>query len=377
MHVGLNLVYLVPDNTGGTETYAQELIPELVAAAPDTRFTAFINREASAQTGRPWGDLIPTITVPVRASNRIQWVRGEQQLLPRLAKRAGVDVLHSLANTAPAWGPFRRVVTIHDLAYRMSPEAHLGLLGLGMRVLVPLGARRSDRIIVDAASTRDDLDRVLGIAADRVDVVPLGIGAGARAAPLPEAEVRAWLGAGDRPIVLCVAAKRPHKNLLRLIGALAAIPADRRPVLVIPGYHTAHENELRARASELGIVDDVRLLGWIEPAELEGLYAAAACFVFPSLIEGFGLPVLEAMSRGVPVACSGRGSLAEVAGDAALRFDPESESEIAAAIERLVTDRDEAARLRTAGRARAARFSWSATAAGTMAAYRRVLTSDD
>src|ERR1700759_4451009 len=102
MHVGLNLVYLVPDNTGGTETYAQELIPELVAAAPDTRFTAFINREASAQTGRPWGDLIPTITVPVRASNRIQWVRGEQQLLPRLAKRAGVDVLHSLANTAPA-----------------------------------------------------------------------------------------------------------------------------------------------------------------------------------------------------------------------------------------------------------------------------------
>ena len=146
-------------------------------------------------------------------------------------------------------------------------------------------------------------------------------------------------------------------------------------MLVIPGYHTAHENELRARASELGLVDDVRLLGWIEPAELEGLYAAAACFVFPSLIEGFGLPVLEAMSRGVPVACSGRGSLAEVAGDAALIFDPESESEIAAAIERLVTDRDEAARLRTAGRARAARFSWSATAAGTMAAYRRVLNA--
>jgi glycosyltransferase involved in cell wall biosynthesis len=374
MHVGLNLIYLVPDNTGGTETYAQELIPELVAAAPDTRFTAFINREAGAQTGRPWGDLIPAITVPVRASSRVQWVRGEQQLLPRLAKRAGVDVLHSLANTAPAWGPFRRVVTIHDLAYRMSPEAHLGVLGLGMRVLVPLGARRSDRIIVDAASTRDDLDRVLGIAADRVDVVPLGFGAGARAAPLSEAEVRARLGVGDRPIVLCVAAKRPHKNLLRLIGALAAIPADRRPVLVIPGYHTAHENELRARASELGVVGDVRLLGWIEPAELEGLYAAAACFVFPSLIEGFGLPVLEAMSRGVPVACSGRGSLAEVAGDAALRFDPESECEIAAAIERLVTDRDEAARLQTAGRARAAQFSWSATAAGTMAAYRRALS---
>jgi glycosyltransferase involved in cell wall biosynthesis len=375
MHVGLNLVYLVPGNTGGTETYAQELIPELVAAAPDTRFTAFVNREASVETGRPWGDVIPTITVPVRASNRVQWVRGEQQLLPRLAKRAGVDVLHSLANTGPAWGSFRRVVTIHDLAYRMSPEAHLGILGLGMRVLVPLAARRSDRIIVDAASTRDDLDSVLGIAADRVDVVPLGIGAAARATPLPEPELRARLDIGDRPIVLCVAAKRPHKNLLRLIGALAAIPPEVRPVLVIPGYHTAHEDDLRGRASELEIVGDVRFLGWIDAAELEGLYAAAACFVFPSLLEGFGLPVLEAMSRGVPVACSGRGSLAEVAGEAALRFDPESEADIAAAIERLVTDRDEAERLRIAGRARATQFSWSATAAGTIAAYQRVLSA--
>ena len=371
MHIGLNLVYLVPGYTGGTETYARELIPELVAAAPDTRFTAFVNREAAACSEAPWGELIPAVTVPVRARNRTEWVRGEQQLLPRLAKRSGVDVLHSLANTAPAWGSFRRVVTIHDLAYRMAPEAHLGLLGLGMRVLVPLGARRSQRIIVDAQSTRDDLDSVLGIGADRVDVVPLGIGAGARSVPLPEAELRSRLSIGTRSIVLCVAAKRPHKNLMRLIGSLALIAPDRRPVLVLPGYHTAHENELRERASELGLAADVRFLGWIDSDELEGLYAAAACFVFPSLIEGFGLPVLEAMSRGVPVACSGRGSLAEVAGDAALRFDPESEPEIATAITRLITDRDDAARLRAAGRARAAQFSWSATAAGTIASYRR------
>ena len=106
MHVGLNLVYLVPGDTGGTETYAQELIPELVAAAPDVRFTAFVNREAAGQGGRPWGELIPAVTVPVNARNRAQWVRGEQQLLPRLAATAGVDLLHSLANTAPAWGRF-------------------------------------------------------------------------------------------------------------------------------------------------------------------------------------------------------------------------------------------------------------------------------
>jgi glycosyltransferase involved in cell wall biosynthesis len=265
-------------------------------------------------------------------------------------------------------------VTIHDLNYRIVPEAHLGILGLGMRVLVPLAARRSDRIIVDASSTRDDLERLLRAPAEKVDVVPLGVGT-PQVTPLEERALRSRLGAGDRTIVLSVSALRPHKNLARLIGALALIPPERRPLLAISGYRTAHEEELRRRAIELGVSDDVRLLGWVDPSELEGLYAAARCFVFPSLYEGFGLPVLEAMARGVPVACSGRGALAEVADDAALRFDPESEPAIASAIERLLTDTGEAERLRVAGRERAARFTWEATAAGTLASYERALGS--
>jgi glycosyltransferase involved in cell wall biosynthesis len=371
MHVGLNLVYLVPGYTGGTETYAQELIPELVEAAPEVRFTAFVNREAAAESARPWGELIPAITVPVRARNRIEWVRGEQLLLPAMAERAGVDLVHSLGNTAPAWGHFRRVVTIHDLAYRLAPEAHLGILGFGMRVLVPLAARRSDRIIVDATSTRDDVDRLLRVEPSNVDVVPLGLGAARRAMPMPEAELRAKLDIAEERIVLCVAAKRPHKNLMRLLSALALIPSEHRPTLVLPGYRTAHEDELRTRAAELGVDGCVRFLDWVGPSELEGLYAAASCFVFPSLLEGFGLPVLEAMVRGLPVACSGNGALAEVAGDAALRFDPHSETEIAAAIERLLVDHAEAERLRAAGRQRAATFTWAATAAATLSAYAR------
>jgi glycosyltransferase involved in cell wall biosynthesis len=373
--VGLNLLFLVPGETGGMEVYARELIPELVAAAPQARFTAFVNREAIEARDGPWGELIPSVTVPVRARSRVEWVRGEQQLLPPLAVRAGVDLLHSLASTAPTWGRFRRVVTIHDLAYRLVPEAHLGLLGLGMRVLVPLAARRSDRVIVPSASTGADVERLLGVPRARLDVVPEGVGTHRRAEAMPESEVRARLGAGARPIVLSVSAKRPHKNLMRLIGALALIAADRRPLLVLPGYPTAHAKELSRHARELGVTGDVRLLGWVGPSELEGLYASAACFVFPSLLEGFGLPVLEAMARGVPVACSGRGSLGEVAGDAALRFDPESEPAIASAVERLLDDRDEAERLRAAGRARAARLSWAASAAGTLACYERALSA--
>ncbi len=370
MHVGLNLVYLVPGYTGGTEVYARELIPELVAAAPQVGFTAFVAREAAAERGAPWGELIPSVTVPVRARNRLDWVRGEQLLLPTIAAQAGVDLLHSLANTAPVWGRFRRVLTIHDLIYRIAPEAHRGVLGYGMRVLVPAAARGTHRIIADSTSTGEDLQRLLRIPAGKIDVVALGTGS-PKIRPLPEAEIRRLLGADERRIVLSACAKRPHKNLARLIGAQALIPAGRRPLLVLAGYPTPYEDELRRRAAELAVADEVRFLGWIDQPTLEGLYAAAGCCVFASLYEGFGLPVLEAMARGVPVACSARGALAEVAGDAAVLVDPLSERSIAAAIERLLGDPVEAQRLRAAGRERAARFSWAATAAGTLAAYER------
>jgi glycosyltransferase involved in cell wall biosynthesis len=264
------------------------------------------------------------------------------------------------------------VVTIHDLNYRIVPESHLGVMGLGMRVLVPLAARRSHRIIADSASTGRDLQKLLRVPGEKVDVVPLGIGV-RRAEPLPAAEVRARIGAGDRQIVLSVSAMRPHKNLARLIAALGLISPDRRPLLALPGYSTSYERELRQQVAELGLEDAVRFLGWVSASELEGLYAAASCFVFPSLYEGFGLPVLEAMDRGVPVACSGRGALDEVAGDAALRFDPESERDIAAAIERLLTDTAEAERLRKAGHERAAKFTWRATATETLASYEKAL----
>jgi glycosyltransferase involved in cell wall biosynthesis len=375
VHVGLNLIYLVPGETGGMEVYARELIPALVAAAPDVRFTAFVNREAAEAGGGPWHELIEAVAVPVSARRRTEWVRGEQQLLPGLAARAGVDVLHSLASTAPSWGRFRRVVTIHDLNYRIVPEAHLGLLGLGMRVLIPLAARRSDRVIVDSVSTQDDVSRLLGLSPAKVDVVSLGVRTQRAVEPMDESALRSWLEAGHRPIVLNVSAKRPHKNLLRLLGALATIEAGSRPLLVLPGYPTAHERELRERAAALNLADDVRLLGWVDPAQLEGLYAAASCFVFPSLYEGFGLPVLEAMARGVPVATSTRGALAEVAGDAALRFDPESERSIAAAMQRLLNEPETAQSLRAAGLERASQFSWEATASGTLASYERVLAA--
>jgi glycosyltransferase involved in cell wall biosynthesis len=373
VRVGLNLVYLVPGEVGGMEVYARELIPALVRERPDLDLVAFIGREAAEAGDGPWGELIPAVTVPVRSRNRVEWVLGEQRHLPRLAAREGVQLVHSLASTAPAWGPFRRVVTIHDLIYRAFPEAHFGLRSLGMRALVPLAARRSHRVLADSRSTRDDLMRWLGTPPERIDVVPLGVRPAPAVAATPEAELRARLDAGDRPLVLSVSAKRPHKNLAALLDALALMPLAGRPLLVVPGYPTPYEAELRHRAAARGAGSDVRWLDWVSGADLEGHYAAAGCFVFPSLYEGFGLPVLEAMSRGVPVACSDRSSLPEVVGDAALVFDAEDPRSIAEAMRRLLGDPELAERLRTAGRARAARFTWGSTARGTAAAYERAL----
>ncbi len=375
MHIGLNLIFLVPGETGGMEVAARELIPALLAEAPpEMRFTAFVNREAAAARDGPWGELLPAVTVPVNARNRAQWVRGEQLLLPRLAARKGVDLVHSLASTAPAWGRFRRVVTVHDLIYARFPEAHTGVRDLGMRVLVPLAVRRSDRVIVDSRSTQRDLVELLGTPPERIDVAPLGLGAVKRSEPLAEPELRRRLDLDERRVALSLSAKRPHKNLLALIGALARIPAERRPLLVLPGYATAHEAELRERARAVDVEGYVRFLGWLSGDELEGLWEVAEVFVYPSLYEGFGLPVLEAMARGVPVACSNASSLPEVAGDAALMFDPRDETAIAAGIERLLSDSAEADRLRARGLERARQFTWERTARLTLESYRRTLT---
>ncbi|MFI5005609.1 MAG: glycosyltransferase family 4 protein [Solirubrobacterales bacterium] len=380
MHVGLNLIYLVPGETGGMEVYARELIPALLDAAGgwgrDIRFTAFVNREAAAAGGGPWGELLPAVTVPVNARRREQWVLGEQALLPRLAARAGVDLVHSLASTAPALGRYRRVVTVHDLIYARFPEAHAGIRDRGMRVLVPLAARRSHRVIAISQSTREDLVQLLGTPPAKIDVVPQGLGAVRRvpARSAQETRARLRLEAGRR-VLLTLSAKRPHKNLLALLGALARIPPERRPLLVVPGYPTWHEAQLRARAAELGLAADVRLEGWLDAGEIEGLWALADAFVYPSLYEGFGLPVLEAMARGVPVACADASSLPEVAGGAALLFDPRAEGEIALAIERLLGDPALAESLRAKGRARAAELTWERTARLTLDSYARALGS--
>src|SRR3954452_5305947 len=216
-HVGLNLVYLVPGETGGMEVYARELVKAMRELPDCPRLTEFVGREgADARLG--WLEGIETQKVGVSARNRFDWVRGEQQLLPGMAGRAGVDLLHSLASTAPLRGPFRRITTIHDLIYLVHPEAHFGVLALGMRAVVGMAVRRSQRLIAVSRSTANDLQQRLHVSPEKIDVVPNGVTVPPSASPDVDA-VCARYGLGKRRVVLAASAKRPHKNLARLLEA--------------------------------------------------------------------------------------------------------------------------------------------------------------
>ena len=371
MRVGLNLLHLVPRETGGGELYARRLIPALLEARSDLRLVVFAGHEAAPSLAEEtWASEIELVHVPVRSRSRARRVLAEQTLIPRAARRAQVDLLHNVQNTAPVAPGVPQVTTILDVIYKRHPETHAGVLAAGVALLVPLAARRSRRILTISQAAKDDIAHFLHVDRDRIDVTPLGPGLQDEVSPVAEAELRQRLELGDAPFVLTVSAKRPHKNLERLLEAMAQVQSDPPPLLVAPGYETVFEPELRRRAGER-----VRFLGWVDSELLDGLYRAATCFVFPSLAEGFGLPVLEAMVRGTPVACSRIDPLTELAGEAALYFDSTDVADMTRAIETLLTDEELRDRLRRAGAERAKAFTWEATAEATLAGYERALRS--
>jgi glycosyltransferase involved in cell wall biosynthesis len=374
LHVGLNLLHLVPRETGGSELYARRLVGALVDTAPGVRLTLFASREgAPSLRAEPWAPAVTIVEIPVAARRRTLRVLAEQTLLPAAVGRAHVDLLHNLFNTAPALPGVAQVTSILDVIFKRVPEASTPLLSRGLALLVPLAARRSRRVITISEASKRDIVRFLGVSDDRIDVTLLGPGMPDGVKPIPEEELRRQFGLGGA-ILLTVSAKRPHKNLERLFEAVARLDGPDAPVLVVPGYETVFEERLRRRAAAVA-GERIRFAGWVDDATLEGLYAAASGFVFPSLAEGFGLPVLDALRRGIPVATSNATSLPEVGGDAVVYFDPLQTDELEQALRRLLGDSALRKRLAKAGPRQAEKFTWTATAEATLASYERALAA--
>jgi glycosyltransferase involved in cell wall biosynthesis len=373
LHVGLDLVYWVPD-AGGAGTYARELIRALHAAEPGTRITAWVGRDAARDLAeRDWGGETRFVRLAFASTGSPVHVGYELAALGLDARRRGCDVVHGLAYATPLVAPgVARLVTILDLTWHHHPESVSRPARAMFRLLSTACGRGADRVIAISQTAAADIAATLGLPREKIDVTPLGVAPPPAAATAPArdgAGVRARLGLPPgAPLLLCVAQLAAHKNLRALIDAL---PDD--AWLVIVGRRTAHANELRGHARARGVAGRLVLPGFVADADLEGLYAAARGLVLPSLCEGFGLPLLEAMRRGLPVACANASALPEVAGGAALLFDPRDAVSLRAALARLIGDDPLRARLIVAGHERAAQMTWDATARATLAAYRRAL----
>jgi glycosyltransferase involved in cell wall biosynthesis len=363
----LNALFLDPSVSGGPETYLRELAPALAREAPDLRLTVATTRSgARALLAAGWTEWAAVRELPCEDGQRVRRTFAEQVLLPREARSAGADLIHSLASVAPVRAGVASTITLHDVTFLLR-RTFDRVTTFGLSQIVTHAARRADSLIAVSSAARDEICRVLELDPAGFTVVPHGAGRPPTGEPLPEAALRRRHRLGELRVVLCVAAKRPHKNQELLVRALPHLPAD--AIVVLAGHAEPYETELRALAAELGVSDRMRFLGYLADAELEGIWRLAACGAFPTLGEGFGLPVIEAMARGVPVACSDLPVLREVGGEVPHYFRPDDPRAAAAAIEAAWADAEAGA----AGRERAARFSWGAAARGTLEAYDRAL----
>ena len=364
----------------GINGYIYELLTRLPAFAgtePELELVAYL-RDAAFRgpaglcversrwdTSHPW--------------RRILW---EQTALARQTR--SLDLLHAMAFAVPLAAACPTVVTVHDLSFMRFPHAFRRPNRLYLSTFTRLSIKRAQRVIVGAESTRRDVIELCAARPERVVTVPYGVGeAFTPGSPERVAEFRRRKGLPDE-FILFLGTLEPRKNIGLLIEAYAMLKerwgrghglrgGRAAPKLVVAGGKGWFYQNLFARVTQLGLAEDVLFAGYVPNDELPWWYRAATLFVFPSLFEGFGLPVLEAMACGTPTIASNASSLPEVAGDAAILVDPYEKEGLVSAMERVLDDAGLRRTLSSVGVRQASQFPWSRTAAETIAVYRDVL----
>jgi glycosyltransferase involved in cell wall biosynthesis len=352
LRIGVNALYLIPGGVGGTEIYLRSLLHALEEIDRDNEYHVFTNNEAGV-------DLVPAapnfIHEPtgVNATFRPARLIWEQTSLPVAVRRLKLDCLFNPGFTAPVIASCPNVTVFHDLQHKLHPE-HFRWFDLPFwNLFLYWAVKRSKILIAVSDATRNDLVRFYKIPESKIRVIPHGV----------EREFFNIRNDPDRenPYLLCVSTLHPHKNLDRLIrvfGEFRKIHPEYR--LVMAGLRGFHAEFLEKIAD-----DYVQFTGWIPREDLYELFRRASGVVYPSTFEGFGMPVLEAMAAGVPLACSAIEPLHSIAGEAAFQFDPADDEAMLAAMIRLIEEGDS---LRIPGQRRATHFTWQAAAEKTLSA---------
>jgi glycosyltransferase involved in cell wall biosynthesis len=355
----------------GVGNYTLHLLTHLLAANSGHEYLTLSNRPGCPEPLLPYAAAPASRPFP---RSRMFWM---QCVLPGALRALRPHLCHYTNSIGPLWSPCPYVVTIHDMTLSLLPGYHPWRKQLLVRPIVALVARRARQIITVSEHARQDVIRVLRVPAERVSVTLEAAASCFAPASAEERErVRAAHGI-EGPYVLYVGTLEPRKNLPRLVRAWHALRrAGKIPHrLVMVGARGWQDGPIFETVRALGCEDAITFTGYVPQADLPAIYSAADAFVFPSLSEGFGLPVVEAMACGTPVLISSAPALMEVAGGAALEVDAGSHRSICDGLERLLTDDALRAALRERGLARAAALSWEQTARQTLQVYRAALAA--
>lgn len=352
----------------GIGRYMKCLVEAVTAQAPENEYLLILPPGGDGLVAAPGAEKIcpPLKYYSVR----------EQVELPRILRRHRVDLLHSPHFLLPLLPPCPAVATIHDVIYLACPQdLPSGAGRLYYRAMMNACARMATRIITDSEHSKSEIVSYLRADPERIDVIYPGVDP--VFAPVTDAEqlaaVRSRFGI-DREFILCVGIYKPRKNHAGLLRAFQrCLASGMHAQLVVAGPMAEGEAVLRRLAAELGIAKHVVFTGFVSDVELCALYSAARVCVCPSLYEGFGFTVLEAMACGAPVLCSRATSLPEVAGKAVLYFDPHDPQEMASQLVRAFSDDALRAALIEQGRQNLQRFNWAETARQTLAVYHQAL----
>lgn len=354
--------------TAGIHGYIANLLANLAAAAPaDWRFDTLVGHTNQASFPGMTMHRAPFDTeAPLR---RILW----EQLFQPFALR-GCDLYHALAFVGPLAHLWPTVVTVYDLSFMHYPERLPTARRLYLQTLTRLTCQRARRVLAISHSTARDLTETLGVPPDKIDVAPCGYDP-TFFRPLPAEAVAAFKQQHQLPdrFWLFVGTLEPRKNLPTLFEAYARLPKDTRLPLIIGGGKGWQYDDIFATVERLGLGDDVRFVGFIPADDLPLWYNSAETFLYPSVFEGFGLPVLEAMACGTPVIVSDASSLPEVVGSAGLCVPPQAVEDWAAALERARDDSTWRQLARQQGFIEAGRYRWEHTAAATLLSYQHAM----
>ncbi len=362
-------VRTISDHFPGIGRYVFNLA-HACARLPEIDELVLLHNHGTANSRYDFSLLASESKVRMVASHARPFTCREQLELPLKLKHIAAEVIHFPFMIMPYAAPRPFVVTFHDVIPIQVPR-YLSLWHrMVYRTSITLALRSAAAVICVSDATRSDLHSVFDIKAADISVIHEGVSADfCPASNNKIVNVRAKYELRE-PYLLYVGSNKPHKNLPLLVDAYARLKDP--PLLVLAGAEDPRYPQTRRRVEMLQRKDRVRFVGTVEEADLPALYSGALAFIFPSTHEGFGLPPLEAMACGTPVACADIPSLREVAGDAALFFNPMRQIEVHGALERLRTDEELRMDLRCRGFRRAAEFSWNAAARQTLEVYRKV-----